>query len=132
MLAARAAYIAGFAGTSLVEAARRLGIPASGTMAHSWVQAFATEPEAFAAFARVFPESTSLLVDTYDTMEGVRHAASIEPPVKAIRIDSGDMATLSKEACPPRSTRAVFGQDHALWRPGRVQNRSDRGRGCAG
>jgi nicotinate phosphoribosyltransferase len=67
-------------------------------MAHSWVQSFATEPEAFAAFARVFPESTSLLVDTYDTMEGVRHAAAIEPPVRAIRIDSGDMASLSKEA----------------------------------
>jgi nicotinate phosphoribosyltransferase len=98
MLAARAAYIAGFVGTSLVEAARRLGIPASGTMAHSWVQSFGTEPEAFAAFARVFPESTSLLVDTYDTLAGVRHAAAIEPPVRAIRIDSGDLAALTKEA----------------------------------
>ncbi len=98
MLAARAAYLAGFTGTSHVEAARRLGIPASGTMAHSWVQSFATESEAFAAFARVFPENTTLLVDTYDTMEGVRHAAAIEPPVRAIRIDSGDLASLAKEA----------------------------------
>ena len=69
LLAARAAYIAGFTGTSHVEAARRLGIPASGTMAHSWVQSFATESEAFAAFARVFPENTTLLVDTYDTLD---------------------------------------------------------------
>lgn len=96
-LAARAAYIAGFDATSHVEAARRLGIPASGTMAHSWVQSFPTEVEAFAAFARTFPEST-LLVDTYDTLRGVRHAAAIEPPVKAIRIDSGDLDTLSKGA----------------------------------
>ena len=66
-------YIAGFDGTSHVEAARLLGIPASGTMAHSWVQSFATEAEAFAAFARVFPGTTTLLVDTYDTLEGVRH-----------------------------------------------------------
>ena len=82
LLAARAAYLAGFTGTSHVEAARRLGIPASGTMAHSWVQSFDTESEAFAAFARIFPENTTLLVDTYDTLEGVRHAAAIEPPVQ--------------------------------------------------
>jgi nicotinate phosphoribosyltransferase len=98
LLAARAAYLAGFAGTSHVEAARRLGIPASGTMAHSWVQSFDTENDAFAAFARVFPENTTLLVDTYDTLEGVRLAAAIEPPVRAIRIDSGDLGTLSRAA----------------------------------
>ena len=69
LLAARAAYIAGFAGRATSRPARRLGIPASGTMAHSWVQSFATETEAFAAFARVFPENTTLLVDTYDTLE---------------------------------------------------------------
>jgi nicotinate phosphoribosyltransferase len=98
MLAARAAYLAGFTGTSHVEAARRLGIPASGTMAHSWVQSFGQEFEAFEAFARVFPESTTLLVDTYKTLDGVRHAAAIEPPVRAIRIDSGDLTTLAIEA----------------------------------
>jgi nicotinate phosphoribosyltransferase len=98
MLAARAAYIAGFAGTSLVEAARRLGIPAVGTMAHSWVQSFDTETAAFEAFARVFPDNTTLLVDTYDTLEGVRRAAAIEPPVQAIRIDSGDLGTLARQA----------------------------------
>jgi nicotinate phosphoribosyltransferase len=97
-LAARSAYIAGFAGTSLVEAARLLGIPASGTMAHSWVQAFPDEPSAFAAFARVFGASATLLVDTYDTLEGVKHAAAIEPPIPAIRIDSGDLVDLSRKA----------------------------------
>lgn len=98
MLAARAAYLAGFSGTSHVEAGRRLGIPVTGTMAHSWVQSFGTETEAFEAFARVFPHSASLLVDTYDTLEGVRRAAAIEPPVQAIRIDSGDIGTLAPQA----------------------------------
>jgi nicotinate phosphoribosyltransferase len=98
LLAARAAYLAGFAGTSNVEAALSLGIPATGTMAHSWIQSFPDEPQAFAAFARAFPNSTTLLVDTYDTMAGVRHAAAIEPPVGAIRLDSGDLAVLSKQA----------------------------------
>ena len=90
--------IAGFAGTSHVEAARLLGIPASGTMAHSWVQAFPDEPSAFAAFARVFGDSSTLLVDTYDTLEGVRHAAAIEPPIQAIRIDSGDLEDLTRRS----------------------------------
>lgn len=98
MLAARAAYIAGFDGTSHAEAARLLGIPAVGTMAHSWVQSFDSEPAAFAAYARAFPHTTTLLVDTYDTLEGVRRAAAIEPPVKAIRIDSGDLDSLSRVA----------------------------------
>ncbi|WP_337177845.1 nicotinate phosphoribosyltransferase [Paludisphaera sp.] len=98
LLAARAAYLAGFEATSHVEAARRLNVPCVGTMAHSWVQAFPSEVEAFAAYARVFPESTTLLVDTYDTLEGVRHAAAIAPPSSAIRIDSGDIADLTAKA----------------------------------
>jgi len=98
LLAARAAYIAGFAGTSHAEAARRLGIPAVGTMAHSWVQCFGTETEAFEAYARVFAGNTTLLVDTYDTLEGVRRAAAIEPPIQAIRIDSGDLGALARQA----------------------------------
>jgi nicotinate phosphoribosyltransferase len=97
-LAARAAYIAGFAGTSHAEAALRLGIPASGTMAHSWVQSFDHESQAYEAFARVFPQHTTLLVDTFDVMEGVRQAALIEPPVQAIRIDSGDFEALARAA----------------------------------
>jgi nicotinate phosphoribosyltransferase len=97
-LAARAAYIAGFAGTSHAEAARLLGIPVSGTMAHSWVQSFPDEASSFAAFARVFGTSSTLLVDTYNTVEGVKHAASIEPPIPAIRIDSGDLEDLTRRA----------------------------------
>ena len=97
-LAARAAYLAGFAGTSHVEAARLLGIPASGTMAHSWVQAFPNEPAAFAAFARAFGQSAALLVDTFDTLDGVRNAAAIEGPIQAIRIDSGDLEDLSRRS----------------------------------
>jgi nicotinate phosphoribosyltransferase len=98
LLAARAAYLAGFSGTSHVEAGRLLGIPVTGTMAHSWVQSFGSESESFEAFARVFPHTTSLLVDTYDALEGVRRAAAIEPPVQAIRIDSGDVGTLAHQA----------------------------------
>ncbi len=97
-LCARSSYLAGFAGTSHVEAARRLGIPCVGTMAHAWVQAFATEPDAFAAYARHYPGAATLLVDTYDTIEGTRRAAAIEPPIRAIRIDSGDLAELARRA----------------------------------
>lgn len=96
-LAARAAYLAGFAGTSHVEAARRFGVPAVGTMAHSWVQSFADEPSAFAAYARTFPETTTLLIDTYDTPAGGRHAAAITPAVQGVRLDSGDMDALSRQ-----------------------------------
>ncbi len=98
MLAARAAYLAGCAGTSNVDAAIRLGIPCTGTMAHSWVQAFDSESEAFQAFAQVYPEHSTLLVDTYDTARGVAHAAAIEPPVRGVRIDSGDLLALGREA----------------------------------
>jgi nicotinate phosphoribosyltransferase len=98
LLAARSAYLAGCSGTSQVEAAIRLGIPAVGTMAHSWVQSFASEAEAFTAFARTFPNASTLLVDTYDTLNGVRLACRIEPRVHAIRIDSGDIDSLSRES----------------------------------
>jgi nicotinate phosphoribosyltransferase len=110
MLAARAAYLAGFAGTSHVEAARLLGIPATGTMAHSWVQSFGAEAQAFAAFARVFGDSSTFLVDTYDTLEGVRIAAAIETPVQAIRLDSGDLEDLavrSRAILDERGRKAV-------------------------
>jgi nicotinate phosphoribosyltransferase len=97
-LAARAAYVAGFAGTSYAEAARLLEIPAIGTMAHSWVQSFESESRSFETFARYFPGTTTLLIDTYDTLEGVRKAAAIEPPVQAVRLDSGDLDALARQA----------------------------------
>jgi nicotinate phosphoribosyltransferase len=97
-LNARASFIGGFSGTSHVEAARRLGIPAVGTMAHAWVQSFEHEQAAFETFARLFPRASTLLVDTYDTDNGVRLAAAIEPPIQAIRIDSGDLVAESKSA----------------------------------
>jgi nicotinate phosphoribosyltransferase len=97
-LNARASYLAGFTATSHVEAARRLGIPAVGTMAHAWIQAFGDEKTAFETFARLFPKVTTLLVDTYDTDNGVRLAAAIEPPIQAVRIDSGDLVAASKSA----------------------------------
>lgn len=100
--AARACRIAGFAGTSNVEAARRFDLPAIGTMAHSYVQAFPEERSAFMAFAKHFPDRTTFLVDTYDTLVGVRTAlevaSELDPrgPV-GVRLDSGDLLTLSRE-----------------------------------
>jgi nicotinate phosphoribosyltransferase len=101
--AARAAAIAGFAGTSNVDAARRLGIPAVGTMAHSYIEAFPSERDAFVAFATDFPDRTAFLVDTYDTVVGVQTALDVaathSPRGKlAVRIDSGDLLQLSKRA----------------------------------
>ena len=98
LIAARSAYLAGCAGTSHVEAAIRLGIPCSGTMAHSWVQSFATEFESFAAYAHNYPTAATLLVDTYNTATGVTHAEAIEPPIQAVRIDSGDLGDLARKA----------------------------------
>jgi nicotinate phosphoribosyltransferase len=88
--AARAAYLAGFAGTSNVEASRQFGIPAAGTVAHMWVMVHRSETEAFEKFAEVFGEPT-LLIDTYDTLEGARKASDIKK-TKSVRIDSGDLA----------------------------------------
>src|SRR5579859_6836624 len=73
--ASRAAYLGGCAGTSNVLAGKEFGIPVKGTHAHSWVMAFHNEMEAFEAYARVMPDNCLLLVDTYDTLDGVRHAA---------------------------------------------------------
>jgi nicotinate phosphoribosyltransferase len=101
MAAARAAAIAGFAGTSNVEAARRLGLPAVGTMAHAYIEAFPTEREAFAAYAADFPERTTFLVDTYDTLSGVESSIDTARSMGltggfGVRLDSGDLLALSK------------------------------------
>ncbi len=99
---ARASYLAGIAGTSNLLAAREYGIPAFGTMAHSFIQAFDNELDAFTAFARLYP-GTTLLVDTYDTLRGVDHVIELAKhrehlDVAAIRLDSGDLSALSKAA----------------------------------
>ncbi|MCK6488079.1 MAG: nicotinate phosphoribosyltransferase [Planctomycetes bacterium] len=103
--ASRAAYVGGCASTSNVLAGRRFGIPVRGTHAHSWVMSFADEPEAFAAYAAAMPNNCVFLVDTYDTLEGVRHAIAAGRALRArghelvgIRLDSGDLAWLSIEA----------------------------------
>ena len=97
LLAARAAYIGGCAATSNVLAGRELGIPITGTQAHSWVMSFGDEAEAFRRYADAFPNTTVLLIDTYDTLAGARRAAEIGGQLKAVRLDSGDLVTLSRK-----------------------------------
>ena len=107
LLGARAAYIAGCTGTACVLADELYGVPSTGTMAHSWVQMFDTELEAFEEYCRTYPDSTTLLVDTYNVLKsGVPNAIkafdNILKPLgarpKGIRLDSGDIAYLSIEA----------------------------------
>ena len=104
LLAARASYLAGFDGTATVQAEKEFGIPAFGTMAHSFIQAHDSEIGAFEDFSRSFPESSVLLIDTYDTLEGARNVTRLAPrlaadgiTVQAVRLDSGDMGQLSKD-----------------------------------
>jgi nicotinate phosphoribosyltransferase len=103
MAVARTTAMVGFVATSNVEAARRYGLRAAGTMAHSFIEAFPTEEEAFRAFARDFPDRVTFLVDTYDTLNGVRTAVRVIRELGladrlGIRLDSGDLAALSREA----------------------------------
>lgn len=99
ILAARASFLAGFDGTSTVLAAPLFGIPVFGTMAHSFVQAHESESAGFEHFASVFPDNAVLLIDTYDTVEGARKAvrAATSFRIKGVRLDSGDLGTLSRE-----------------------------------
>lgn len=99
LLAARAAYIGGCIGTSNLEAGYLFGIPVFGTMAHSFVMSFDDEMEAFRTFMKVFPDTATLLVDTYDALGAIeRIARELGPGVPAIRLDSGDLAELSRKA----------------------------------
>jgi nicotinate phosphoribosyltransferase len=96
--AARAAYVGGCDATSNVLAGQRLGIPVVGTMAHSYVMSFEREIDAFRHYQSVYPEHTIHLVDTYDTLEGVRRALATGRPFRGVRIDSGDLAALARAA----------------------------------
>jgi nicotinate phosphoribosyltransferase len=107
MAIARASAMVGFAATSNVEAARRYGLAVAGTMAHAFIEAFPTEREAFLAFAEDHPTRTTFLVDTYDTMRGVRNAIDVIRELGladhlGVRLDSGDLDVLA------RSARAVL------------------------
>ena len=109
LLAARASWLAGFTGTATVPAEALFGIPIYGTMAHSFVQAFASEREAFAAFARSRPKALILLIDTYDTEAAARLVVQMAPelaargtPVRGVRLDSGDLAAHA------RAVRAIL------------------------
>ncbi|OGH97912.1 MAG: nicotinate phosphoribosyltransferase [Candidatus Melainabacteria bacterium GWF2_32_7] len=97
-LAARASYIGGCTGTSNVYAGHKFGLPIYGTIAHSWIMAFDSEEEAFEKYYKSYPDNTILLVDTYNTIEGIKKATRISPEIKGIRLDSGDFYLLSLEA----------------------------------
>jgi len=94
---ARAACLAGCAGTSNLEAGMLYNLPVYGTIAHSFIMAHDDELTAFKEFAKTFPQHVILLIDTYDTLEGARLAARLGNIVKGVRLDSGDLLYLSKE-----------------------------------
>jgi nicotinate phosphoribosyltransferase len=105
LTAARAAYIGGCAGTSNLQAGQQFGIPVSGTQAHSWIMFFENEREAFEAYARAMPNNCIFLVDTYNSIDGIRHAIEIGSELRrqghemiGVRLDSGDRVALSIKA----------------------------------
>jgi nicotinate phosphoribosyltransferase len=104
MKAARCSYLAGAEGTSNVLAGMKYGIPIFGTMAHSYVMSFDHEIDAFRTFAKTFPHNSTLLIDTYDSLEGAENAVVVAKELEkqgnrlnAVRLDSGDLLTLSKK-----------------------------------
>jgi nicotinate phosphoribosyltransferase len=104
LMVARASYIGGFLGTSNVQAGKLYDLPIYGTMAHSYVESFDREIDAFRAFAKSFPDNTVLLIDTYDTLVGARKAVTVAQEMRAsgrslraVRLDSGDLVELSRE-----------------------------------
>jgi putative nicotinate phosphoribosyltransferase len=105
LTAARAAYIGGCAGTSNLQAGQQFGIPVSGTQAHSWIMFFENELEAFKTHAEAMPNNCIFLVDTYDSIDGIRHAIEVAAELRrqghemiGVRLDSGDGAALSIKA----------------------------------
>ena len=105
LTAARAAYIGGCAGTSNLQAGEQFGIPVSGTQAHSWIMFFESERDAFEKYAKAMPNNCIFLVDTYNSIEGVRHAIDVAKQLRkrghemiGVRLDSGDRVALSIEA----------------------------------
>jgi len=105
LTAARAAYIGGCAGTSNLQAGQQFGIPVSGTQAHSWIMFFENELEAFQSYACAMPNNCIFLVDTYNSLQGIRHAIEIASELRrqghemiGVRLDSGDRVALSIEA----------------------------------
>jgi nicotinate phosphoribosyltransferase len=96
VLAARAAYLGGCAGTSNTLAGYRYGIPVFGTAAHSWVLSFPTEAEAYRQLQMLLGPATVYLIDTYDTLEGARLAAALGRPMWGVRLDSGNLVELSR------------------------------------
>ena len=118
MKAARSSYMVGFQSTSNVLAGKAYGIPVTGTMAHSYVTSFEREIESFRAFARSFPETTVLLLDTYDTVSAANKAAVVAHEMEAkghrlrgVRLDSGDLIGLSRRV---RQTLDKAGLDYVL------------------
>ena len=118
MKAARSSYMVGFQSTSNVLAGKTYGIPVSGTMAHSYITSFEREIDSFRAFARSFPETTVLLLDTYDTVAAATKAAVVAHEMEAlghrlrgVRLDSGDLLGLSRQV---RQTLDEAGLDYVL------------------
>ncbi len=117
VLAARAAYIGGCTGTSNVEAGFRYGIPVFGTSAHSWVQSFPSEDAGFRALQELLGERTIYLIDTYDTVQGARKVVELGRPLWGVRLDSGNLAALSK------SVRQIL--DHSGLNDAKIMATSD-------
>jgi len=111
VLAARASFIGGAVATSNVEAGLRLGIPVSGTEAHSFIMAFDTEGEALKGYHDCFGSHSILLIDTYDVIEGARKAARVAPDMQGVRIDSGNLVELSRRV---REILDEAGRKHAM------------------
>ena len=105
LMAARASYLTGFAGTATVLAGEEFGIPIYGTMAHSFIESFDDESAAFAAFAQSRPDNLVLLIDTYDVEAAARKVVALAPKlqeagitIRGVRLDSGDLIALSRSA----------------------------------